>query len=189
MYLLLDRQMCDSQCGIYMDVESDEHTASAIPKFCGSSLIDVNGRFEREREREKGKKKKEEATFTRFFLPLIVTICRNFPPMNNHITEIASFFDPVRILNKSWNLRSSIPSQYLSSYRISVIADIRRSCIKIKFRDVYTYTLVLFEAKICFEEADFAALRYDYILIYLFWFYAIASLLWNLIDINFKISA
>ena len=149
MYLLLDRQMCDSQCGIYMDVESDEHTASAIPKFCGSSLIDVNGRFEREREREKGKKKKEEATFTRFFLPLIVTICRNFPPMNNHITEIASFFDPVRILNKSWNLRSSIPSQYLSSYRISVIADIRRSYIKIKwFRDVYTYTLVLFETKI-----------------------------------------
>lgn len=40
------RQMCDSQHGVCVDVGSDEHTASAVLKFCGLRLIDVNGRSE-----------------------------------------------------------------------------------------------------------------------------------------------
>jgi len=85
--------MCDSQRGVYMDVGSDEHTASTIPKFCGSSLIDVNGR---EREKEGGgggRKGGKRSSFVCSFLPLIATICRNLLSVNNRITEIA-FFDP-----------------------------------------------------------------------------------------------
>jgi len=98
--------MCDSQRGVYMDVGSDEHTASAIPEFCDSSIIDVNNRKkervrekERERERSGGKEKREN--FLRSFLLLIATICRNLPLVNNRITKIASFFDPAQILSKS----------------------------------------------------------------------------------------
>lgn len=85
--------------------------------------------WKRKRKRGEGKKKKEKAAFIRSFLSLIVTICRNFPLVNNRIMENASFFDPVRIPSKLRNLFSSILSLYLPSCWIYVIADIRRSCM------------------------------------------------------------
>lgn len=131
MYLLLDRQMCDSQRGVYLDVGSDEHNGVGNPqilrlKFNRCKWPIRERKKERVREREKRRKKRRKrASFDRSFLPLIATIYRNLPLVNNRITEIASFFDPAQIPRKSRNLRSAISPVRLSSCRIcnrSVIA-------------------------------------------------------------------